>query len=471
MEKSIKINEKFDSFQEFYPLFEQYCIQNYCNFCRRDASYERNEDNQIVKINFIDFSCVHYSRTNKIRPLGKNCPFKLRFKWSKQNDCFFISRFYSSHENKHPVTKEYYEMYATNKPNNKRFETQKKFIHILNSLKPQQALIENPSNFTKSPGFTDSSIKINNLTKLGFNDLCNRLYQSILNRQQNINERISFLEYIIQLWQGNTDININVMITVNKMLKNTNIHQFNISHTLQPTQQPALQQTPQQTPQPALQLALQPTLQPTLQPQLITQNHSHDDNSNSHDLIQGSGQDLSQITIPNLIEPSSSLLQILSHLSELAASSLTTSTTTDLNSSFTTSPPLDLVPSTSSNSIPNHTPSACLNSSPSQSPNTSLNHIFIQQEKFFLNSVINEKAIKQLAKYSAYIICQKDMQKILIWSDKQFHIYEQMLKRNFKFTEFFDEDAIKILQENYFRYKVHNSRNTTLHDTNFIHFN
>jgi hypothetical protein len=45
------------------------------------------------------------------------------------------------------------------------------------------------------------------------------------------------------------------------------------------------------------------------------------------------------------------------------------------------------------------------------------------------------------------------MQILLEWSPKQLYIYEQMVKRNFKFNEFFDEDAITMLNINYGQFK------------------
>jgi hypothetical protein len=166
MNKTIKINEKFNSFEEFYPLFEKYCLDNYCNFCRSDASYERNDDKQITKINYITFSFVHYKDPSKINSRGtgdreqqcynaKNCPFKLRLTWSKSKDCYVISQFNDSHDNKHPVTKEYYDMYIKN---NKINEDQKQFIHDLYSSKAKPALIKTTVNKRFNTNFNQKQI-------------------------------------------------------------------------------------------------------------------------------------------------------------------------------------------------------------------------------------------------------------------------------------------------------------------------
>ena len=42
MSKTIKLNEQFDSYEEFIPLFEKYCKDNFVNVQKADSSYFKN---------------------------------------------------------------------------------------------------------------------------------------------------------------------------------------------------------------------------------------------------------------------------------------------------------------------------------------------------------------------------------------------------------------------------------------------
>ena len=77
MEKSIKLGEKFDSFDEFDRLFKTYCNQTHQNFLKRSSRFLKIEDIRIGTIEerelkksmiiFKDimYDCVHKGESRK----------------------------------------------------------------------------------------------------------------------------------------------------------------------------------------------------------------------------------------------------------------------------------------------------------------------------------------------------------------------------------------------------------------------
>ena len=157
MSKIIKLFEQFDSYEEFSPIFEKYCKDNFVNVQKADSAHFKNENKENIGINYIVFKCVHFqdpatikSKGNGERPQQKynalNCPFSLRFAWSvkaKPNACFVITKFNDSHNNTHPCTEDYYNRYINN---NKPSEAQTELIKGMYEAKAKPALIQQSIN-------------------------------------------------------------------------------------------------------------------------------------------------------------------------------------------------------------------------------------------------------------------------------------------------------------------------------------
>ena len=61
MSKIIKLFEQFDSYEEFSPIFEKYCKDNFINVQKADSALFKNENKENIGINYIVFKCVHFS--------------------------------------------------------------------------------------------------------------------------------------------------------------------------------------------------------------------------------------------------------------------------------------------------------------------------------------------------------------------------------------------------------------------------
>ena len=76
-----------------------------------------------------------------------------------------------------------------------------------------------------------------------------------------------------------------------------------------------------------------------------------------------------------------------------------------------------------------------------------------QQERTFINSVATTESAQLLSTNPNFKIDEEELQLLTQWSPEQCYFYEQMLSRNFIFTDFFTEDAIETLKNNYTLFK------------------
>ena len=130
MEKSIKLGEKFDSFDEFDRLFKTYCNQTHQNFLKRSSRFLKIEDIRTIEerelkksmIIFKDimFDCVHKGESRK-NPEKKgekenvsskkiDCSAHLRVNFDLKSQTFFISKLENKHN--HPLNANIYQQYS-----------------------------------------------------------------------------------------------------------------------------------------------------------------------------------------------------------------------------------------------------------------------------------------------------------------------------------------------------------------------
>ena len=132
MEKSIKLGEKFDSFDEFERLFKTYCNQTHQNFLKRSSRFLKIEDIRIGTIEerelkksmiiFKDimYDCVHKGESRK-NPEKKgerenvsskkiDCSAHLRVNFDLKSQTFLISQLENKHN--HPLNANIYQQYS-----------------------------------------------------------------------------------------------------------------------------------------------------------------------------------------------------------------------------------------------------------------------------------------------------------------------------------------------------------------------
>jgi hypothetical protein len=129
VKKTIKLNETFDSFEQFNSIFQAYSNATFQKFVKKDSSYLQPNDlknEELVKrfvLKRASYMCIHSGavrKNEKNQGLRKRqtkkigCPCHLRLNFNEKRNLIEITQFVSDHN--HSVSKELFEQYS-----NKRY--------------------------------------------------------------------------------------------------------------------------------------------------------------------------------------------------------------------------------------------------------------------------------------------------------------------------------------------------------------